>query len=122
MAPIAVPGLTAAGQPVVAAPSQLGAAASLPVTAAGAFVVAVPGDEGFWVGDDQARMWVQMTGTGESPLHVTPGMRLSFQATLVANGPAFVGDLALKRAADRAALTSAGVHLDVPNTGITVTR
>ncbi len=121
-APKAVPGLTTSGQSVVAAASQLGAAGSLPVTATGALVVAVPGDEGFWVGDDQARMWVQMTGSGESPLHVIPGMRLSFQATMVTNGPAFVDDLTLKHAEDRDALNSAGVHLSVPNTGITVTR
>ena len=121
-APPAVAGLTSAGQPVVAATNQLGPAGSLPVTATGALVMAVPGDEGFWIGDDHARMWVQMTGTGESPLHVTPGMRLSFQATAVANAPGFVDSLTLKHAEDRDALTAAGVHLDVPNTSVTVTR
>lgn len=120
-APTPVPGLTTSGQPVVASRSQLGAADSLPVTATGAMVIAVPGDEGFWVGDGKTRMWVQMTGNGESPLHVTPGMRLSFQATLVANPPTFVRDLALANAEDRDALNSAGVHLSVPNTSVAVT-
>lgn len=91
-----------------------------PVLAAAVTVLDVPGDEGFWVGTTSARMWVEMTGRGESPLQVTPGMRMSFHGTLVRNGRRLVQDLHLRHAADRAALTTIGVHIEVPNTAITV--
>lgn len=119
--PAAVPNLTAGGA-VVPARAQLGSAASAPVVATAVVVLAVPGDEGFWVGDDQARMWVQMTGRGESPLQVTAGMRMSFQGNLVVNGPTFVSDLDLKQAQDRAALDAIGIHIEVASSAITVVR
>lgn len=107
---------------MVPARSQLGGAASAPVSADAVSVLAVPGDEGFWVGDTGSRIWVQMAGPGESPLQVTVGMRMSFQGTIVVNAPNFVKDLALKEAQDRAALEASDVHIVVDEKAIRVVK
>ena len=123
--PAAVPNLSSFGRAVVPARRQLGAAASAPAVADAVVVVAVPGNEGFWVGDAGAagaRIWVQMTGRGESPLQVTAGMRLSFHGTIVVNDLNFVRDLGLKDAADTAALDASGIHIVVAEKAITVVR
>lgn len=121
-APAAVPHLTSGGGRVVPATSQLGTAASAPVVATGVVVLAVPGDEGFWVGDDRARIWVQMSGRAESPLQVVAGMRLAFEGTLVRTTPAFVRSLGLARPQDRAAVTAEGVHVEVGEAEVEVVR
>jgi RNA polymerase sigma factor (sigma-70 family) len=118
--PPAVPNLVSSGGPVVAARGQLGADASAPVDASKVAVLAVPGDEGFWVGDDSARIWVQMTGGQESSLTVTVGMRMSFHGTLVPNSSTFVKDQALTRAEDQQALDAMGVHVELKATDITI--
>ena len=69
------------------------------------------------MGDPSNRMWVQMTGHGESALEVTTGMLLSFHGRLVPNSASFVAGLALKQAADRDSLNLAGVHVEVPQGG-----
>jgi len=114
-----VPGLTSGGKPVQASLAQPGTRTSLPVDADRVVVVSVPGDEGFWVGDPSSRMWVQMTGHGESALQVTTGMLLSFHGLLVPNSAGFVAGLALKQAADRDSLSTAGVHVEVPQGAVT---
>jgi len=53
-------------------------------------VVAVPADEGFWVGRSETdRIWVQLTGTAESGRDVRAGQLATFTGRLRAHGAAF---------------------------------
>ena len=55
-----------------------------PVVAEAVAVQAVPSDEGFWVGPGPGqRVWVQLVGSGESPLAVRAGDRVSFHGRAV---------------------------------------
>ena len=112
-----VPGLSSNGTPVIPAARQLTAASTVspaPVVAAAAPVLSVPGDEGFWVGNEQARMWVQMTGSSESPERIVAGTQVSFTGSLVANSATFVSEQHLKNDQDRADLDALGIHIEVP--------
>jgi len=61
-----------------------------PATAQLATVQSVPADEGFWVGtSDTNRIWVQLTGAGESPQTVKAGDHITFTGTEVANPAGF---------------------------------
>ncbi len=82
-------------------------------------VFAVPTDEGFWIGTEQVRFWVQLTEPGESPVDVAPGDRVSFTGEVVPNGDGFVEGLSLP-ADQAAALTALGYHVEVPAGEITV--
>ncbi|WP_249522158.1 hypothetical protein [Modestobacter marinus] len=76
-------------------------------------VFAVPTGEGFWIGTETAKIWVQLVGQGESPMDVNPGDRVSFTGEVVPNGDGFVEGLSLP--ADQAtALTELGYHVEVP--------
>lgn len=82
-------------------------------------VFAVPNDEGFWIGTEEVRIWVQLTAPGESPVDVSPGDRVSFTGEVVPNPEGFVEGLALP-ADQAAALTALGHHVEVPAGEITV--
>ncbi|MCZ2821229.1 hypothetical protein O2V63_12870 [Modestobacter sp. VKM Ac-2977] len=82
-------------------------------------VLAVPTDEGFWIGTEAARIWVQLTAPGESPMNVNPGDRVSFTGEIVPNADGFVEGLSLP-ADQAAALTDLGYHVDVPAGEITI--
>jgi RNA polymerase sigma factor (sigma-70 family) len=110
---------------------DLGPDIGLPVRARGVTVLAVPSDEGFWVGRGTARVWVQLTGRGESPQRVTAGMRLSFRGTVVRNRRGFVAGLGLsphegaaelRRAAHHVAVPAAALRLRPPADGTPSTR
>lgn len=82
-------------------------------------VLAVPTDEGFWIGNEQARIWVQLVEPGESPVNVDPGDLVSFTGEIVPNADGFVEGLSLP--ADMAtALTDLGYHVEVPADEVTV--
>jgi len=72
----------------------------------------VPADEGFWLGAGPGRrVWVQLSGRGESAVQVRPGLRATFTATVVraaADGPARLGLTAAEGAAE---LRAAGAYL-----------
>ncbi|HEX9991976.1 MAG TPA: sigma-70 family RNA polymerase sigma factor [Acidimicrobiales bacterium] len=95
------------------APDELAAFAGHRVEASGVQVLGVPADEGFWVGSGpDRRIWVALEGTGESPVEISPGQRLDFVGTLVANPPGYARSLGLSPA-DQAALTAAAHHVAV---------
>lgn len=110
---VAVPAITIAGQPFFAERNHLAALAGRTVTARRVRVLAVPADEGFWVGQDNARVWVQFTGPGESPLQVKVGQRLTFTAEVTANTTTFLAHVGLEPKAGRADLERDGYHLQV---------
>lgn len=84
-------------------------------------VQSVPVDAGFWVGTSETdRVWVQLTGPGESPYKVTPGSKVSFTGTIVGNPPNFPATVGLTEAAGAAQLTSQGAHIALPKIGLTL--
>jgi len=93
------------------------------VQARGVRVLAVPADEGFWVGDSEGRrVWVQLrTGQGrESPVGVRPGQRLTFTALVVRNDAGFLRRAGVSQADGAAELARQGAHLEVAAADITV--
>ncbi|HET7474464.1 MAG TPA: sigma-70 family RNA polymerase sigma factor [Dermatophilaceae bacterium] len=117
----AVPDLrTASNARVFAERSRLAALVGTTVRADGATVLSVPADEGFWLGRADARVWVQLAGSRESRLTIKPGMRLRFEARVVANTEEFLRAVGVGRAEGRAALAAAGYHLLVAPGAITV--
>jgi len=116
-----VPRLTSQGRPVIATREDLAPLTSRLVAADQISVVSVPADEGFWAGDAQSRIWVQLTGSGESPVAVRPGMVLTFTGRVVANTPSFLAGTTLTPG-DKATLTDAGYHVDVDSATMRVVR
>ena len=82
-------------------------------------VLAVPTDEGFWIGTEAERLWVQLVQPGESPVNVNPGDLVSFVGELVPNAQGFVEQLSLP-ADQAAALTELGYHIEVPADEVTM--
>ena len=109
----AVPNVTIDAQPLVAEPGRLAAIAGRGANAASARVQAVPADEGFWVGKDDARIWVQFVGSAESPVQVKVGQLLTFTAQVTANTPSFLSRVGLDVDGGRAELERDGYHLQV---------
>jgi RNA polymerase sigma factor (sigma-70 family) len=106
--------LTARGGPVLPAADELVALAGQRVTARGVRVLSVPADEGFWVGDSpRARVWVQLSASGESPVQIRPGQRLSFVAEVVRHDAGFARRVGATDPDDERTLTRQGAHLVV---------
>ncbi|WP_156119036.1 hypothetical protein [Modestobacter caceresii] len=112
---VAIPRLLAEADPQAA----LAGLPDEPAVATEVPVFAVPNDEGFWIGTEEVRIWVQLTAPGESPVDVSPGDRVSFTGEVVPNGDGFVEGLALP-ADQAAALTALGHHVEVPAGEITI--
>jgi RNA polymerase sigma factor (sigma-70 family) len=108
--------LTVPGRSLLPVPprAELARLTGQPVTATRVRVLAVPADEGFWVGSSaRARMWVQLRTRGESRVHVRPGQHASFTGRLVANRPGFVASVGLGVPADVELLRRQGCHVEV---------
>lgn len=91
-----------------------------PVRARGVPVLDVPADEGFWVGEVDARMWVQLRVGGESRVRVRAGDLVSFRGTLVRHGPGFPDRVGVTRREGAAELDRSGHHVDVPGRSLIV--
>jgi RNA polymerase sigma factor (sigma-70 family) len=100
---------------------DLGPDVGLPVRARGVPVLAVPSDEGFWVGSGQARVWVQLIGRGESPQRVTAGARAWFRGKVAGNRGDFVAASGLTSREGAPELRRAGYHIAVPVTALRLT-
>lgn len=113
----AAPSGSAAAPLLPLPPGGLGAmaAAGATVMATDVDVVAVPSDEGFWVGaGGEPEVWVQLVGGGESPFQVRPGQRLSFPGRVVAHDAGFADRVGLTGGEPGAALLSGdGHHVEV---------
>ena len=95
-------------------PPELAALVGQPVAVEGAIVSSVPADEGFWVDDGAGgRFWVQLTGTGESPVGIEPGAAVSFAGVLVTTPPDFTTSVGLDAAEGSSDLEERAVHIEV---------
>ncbi|MFI5953759.1 hypothetical protein [Cryptosporangium sp. NPDC051539] len=82
-------------------------------------VLSVPADEGFWVGSGPLdRIWVQISGAGESPLVVRSGQHVSFTGTVVAHDSGFAARAGVTMLEGASRLTSEGAHLRVPRSSV----
>jgi len=84
-----------------------------PVRAREVPVLAVPADEGFWVGEPGARMWVKLRVGGESGVRVRAGDVVSFRGMLVRHGPEFADRVGVSRPEGAGELNRTGHHVDV---------
>ncbi len=92
-----------------------------PVRARAALVLAVPADEGAWIGtNNTARIWVQFHGRGESPFVLRPGQHLTFTGRLVRNTPDFVVHARIPEP-DRSAVLTQGAHISAQTSTVTIT-
>jgi hypothetical protein len=113
--------LTATGGPVLPVGGDLMALAGRRVTARGVRVLSVPADEGFWVGDGpSARVWVQLSASGESPVRIRAGQRLSFVGEVVRHDQDFARRVGATNPDDVRALTRQGAHVVVDGRAVTV--
>ena len=109
-----------AGIPAVSRADLVDAARSdRPIIADDASVLAVPADEGFWLGNGSGRIWVQLTAAGESSPQVRTEQRLSFRAQPVAHTPGYSRVVGLGRADGAGTLDRQPVHLRVSATAVT---
>lgn len=103
--------------PVAQAADANGSLAALvgkAVAAEGVTVQSVPANEGFWVGTGETdRVWVQLSGSGESGYVVQPGDRVSFAGTVVAHDAAFAGQAGVDPAEGAEQLATQGAHVEV---------
>ncbi len=77
-------------------------------------ILSVPADEGFWIGfDDEHRIWVELTGGGESAVHVVAGRRASFRGQLSVHGAGFAVQEGVTAEAGGLQLRTMGAHLTV---------
>jgi RNA polymerase sigma factor (sigma-70 family) len=115
-------GLVMSGADVLAAAGSrdLSGLAGHDVAAVRVPVLAVDADEGFWVGTTKARMWVQLTGKGESTVTVRRGDLLDFTGRVVVNRPGFAAAAGIVRTEDSALLDRQKVHVEVPSGAVHV--
>jgi hypothetical protein len=74
----------------------------------------VPADEGFWIDDGAGgRFWVQLTGTGESPVAIEPGTPVSFTGVLTSTPADFSSAVGLDAAEGSSDLDARAVHIEV---------
>lgn len=91
--------------------------------ARGVTVLSVTADEGFWVGTSNSdRVWVQLTGDGESPYTVRPGDRAYFLGTVVAHSASYASSACAGDSQGVRLLTAQRAHIEVPQDGLTLNR
>jgi hypothetical protein len=85
------------------------------VTANKVEVESVPADEGFWIGTGEGdRIFVRLTGGGESHPSVRSGDVVSFGGAMVEHGPSFPPRMGVRASEGAAQLTRQGAHVSVP--------
>lgn len=89
--------------------------------ASGVNVVAAVTRNGFWIGSDQGRLWVQLAGPLRL-LRIRAGDRVRFTGTVVGNPPSYPADAGVTNDGGAELLARQGAHLVVSTTKITVER
>ncbi|MBA3309022.1 MAG: sigma-70 family RNA polymerase sigma factor [Nocardioidaceae bacterium] len=103
-----------AGHPALTRPVLVDAARSgQQVRAEDATVLAVPVDEGLWLASGDGRIWVQLTGSGESAFRARPGQRLYFVAQAIQHRQGFAHRIGLHDRDAARRLDRQQVHLSV---------
>jgi hypothetical protein len=117
--------LTADGAPVLplsgvaAADGSLAGLVGRSVTGSGVTVQSVPADEGFWLGSSETdRVWVALTGTGESGYVVQQGDRVDLTGTVVAHDAGFAAQVGVDPAEGAQQLTTQAAHVEVAKTAL----
>ncbi|MEP6461928.1 MAG: sigma-70 family RNA polymerase sigma factor [Frankiaceae bacterium] len=118
----AIPRLTVAGRALQLSPQgSLSRYVGLPVRANGVLVLAVPADEGFWIGSDtRSRVWVQMRTQGESGPTIRPGQRVSFTGDMVRTSPGFAAAAGVRASEGAAQLLAQGAHIRAASSVVTI--
>lgn len=83
------------------------------IRADAAEVLMVGADEGFWIANNGQRLWVQLTGRGESRFQVRTGQQLSFSALPVAHSTGFADQIGLNAGDGARALDRQRLHFRV---------
>lgn len=120
LVPPRVPDLSHLGGPVIADAVHLKPLSGQNVQARGVTVLKVPADEGFWIGQEKSRVWVNLAGAGESPLQIRTGQRLSFTGVVTANTPAFLASAGPAQDDGLGLLRRQQFHLEVDPSSIQV--
>ena len=83
-------------------------------------VLSVPANEGFWIGSTtKNRVWVQLTGAGESGYTVHAGDLVSFtNGTVASNGPSYPSKVGVTEAEGADQLAAEGQHINVPQSSL----
>ena len=83
--------LTTSGKVLPTSASRLERHVGKRVKAHGIMVESVPSDEGFWIGSNEARVFVRLVipVREESPVRIEAGERVTFTGTLRRHGPGF---------------------------------
>jgi hypothetical protein len=77
-------------------------------------VQSVPVDEGFWAGNSETdRMWVQLSGAGESCYVVQQGDRVDFTGPIAAHDPGFAAQAGVDSPVGDDQLDQQGPHIEV---------
>jgi RNA polymerase sigma factor (sigma-70 family) len=76
-------------------------------------VQSVPSNEGFWIGSTGDRIWVELTGPGESRSHIETGDRVSFTGRVARNGDGFARRVGVTRSEGAAELKAEEEHIEV---------
>jgi RNA polymerase sigma factor (sigma-70 family) len=106
--------LTGPDGPVLPSAARLADLSGSTVRARDVRVLAVPADEGFWVGEGPGRrVWVQLRSTGESRIAVRPGQRLEFTGRVVRNDTGFVRRAGVTDAEGAGERARQGAHVEV---------
>jgi hypothetical protein len=106
--------LTGPDGPVLPVAARLADLAGRTVRAHGVRVLAVPADEGFWVGEGPGRrVWVQLRSNGESWVTVRPGQRLTFTGRVVRDDADFVRRAGVTDTEGAGELARQGAHVEV---------
>ena len=124
------PGTVTAGDtsviPLTAGADPAGALTALagqPAQGTAVQVLSVPADEGFWVGSsDTERVWIQLTGEGESPYQVQAGDIVDFQGTVVPNPSGFSEQTGIAEADGAMQLTQQGHHIEVDKAAVSLSE
>ena len=107
--------------PVLPRSAELREFAGRTVHAHGVRVLAVPADEGFWVGDStDHRVWVQLRTNHESREQIRPGQRLDFTGTVVRNDSGFVTRVQLSDADGAKDLARQDAHIETDADSVTI--
>jgi RNA polymerase sigma factor (sigma-70 family) len=113
--------LTGPGGPVLPVAGALANLAGRLVQAHGVRVLAVPADEGFWVGDGPGhRVWVRLLTRAESAEAIRLGQRLSFTGVVVRHDRGFVRRLGLSDAEGALELSRQAAHVEVGADDVTI--
>ena len=119
--PVAVsacPELDIAGRGAPSATSELVGRIGQPVAGRSVLVESVPSNEGFWIRCGPLRLWVQLTGQGESNPTIQAGSRVTFNGTIVGHDASFPDQVGVTPAEGAGQLANDRIHVETSATAL----